>query len=449
MTVRHRPRLIASVITGLVIFAGSLAALHVSHSYTPVFRSCASGPDITIAGGNDTSLGQQRQRLIDQWNSKARGSNPKARIVEISDHADLRHSQMMAAEQSGSCGYDVLMLDVTWTAEFASKGLIQPIPSAYFSDQDATGFIPSALRTGRWKGQQYAIPFSSNVGLLFYRAGTAPARTWDDLVSSGYAGQFLDYEGLTVNALEAIWNDGGPGVLTGSSGHITPETVTTKILPALRKLAAAMRNHGNALSASRSYDENSSQDAFANGRPPFMRNWPNSYYSLAADPRQWHGNDLTFGVAPLPGGYSVLGGDNLAISSDSGHSMKQLMAFIDFLTSQESEHQMFTCAGIVPARLYIIESPPECSPEDQAPVPSGELSYAPGPAQKSRFDQALNRALSKAVPRPNTPHYSAFSTTFRACVEKVLSGDQPSADNFAAAVDAALDGRGQYPKCHT
>src|SRR5262249_54292631 len=154
--------------------------------------------------------------------------------------ADLQHNQLMAAEQSGSCSYDALMLDVIWTAEFAADGLIRAIPSRDIDHQ--AGFFLNMLQTGQWNGQQYAIPFDSGVGLLYYKkADTAPPHTWDDLVNRGYAGQLANYEGLTVDALEAIWNDDGPDVLAGASAHVTPETVKAKILPALRKLANAVR----------------------------------------------------------------------------------------------------------------------------------------------------------------------------------------------------------------
>lgn len=449
MVIRVRARFAVSALAGVAIFIGSLTGLRAGQSYEPVFGSCAPSTDLTIAAGTDTSVNQQRQQLIDQWNAGARGQDRRARIVEISSIADLRHSQLMAAEQSGSCGYDILMLDVIWTAEFASDGFIRAIPSGDLSN--GNGFYPSALQTGQWKGRQYAVPFSSNVGLLYYRAGTAPPATWDGLVDRGYAGQFRDYEGLTVNALEAIWNDGGPGVLTGTSTHLTPKTVRTKILPALTRIAIAARHRTNPLLASRTFDEQGSQDAFANsqapGQPAFMRNWPDAYRTLAADPRQWRGAALTFGVAPLPGGYSALGGDNLAIATASRQPMNQVLDLINFLTSQSSEDKLFACAGIVPSRLFVLESPGGCPQEAHAASSDAELGHALSQAQNSQFTHQLDTALSHALPRPVTPHYAAFSATFRGCVEKVLDGSPPSPEDFAGAVNAALDGRGTFPSC--
>jgi multiple sugar transport system substrate-binding protein len=445
MVNRLRPRFAVSVAAGILVFAVSLTVMRTREWYTPVFHSCAAGADLVVAGGTDTSVNRQRQQLINQWNEGARGHDPPARFVEISNIADLQHNQLMAAEQSGSCGYDALMLDVIWTAEFAADGLIRAIPSRDIHDRN--GFFPSVLQTGEWHGRQYAIPFDSNVGLLYYKAGTAPPDTWDALVNRGYAGQLANYEGLTVNALEAIWNDGGRPVLADASTHVTPETVKTKVLPALGKLANAVRKR-NPLGASRAFDETAAQNAFADGDAALMRNWPNAYRGLAADPRQWTGSDLAFGVKPLPGGYGALGGDNLAVATASRHPVKQVLDLINFLTSKASEDKLFACAGIAPTRWVALSSASSC-PQNGHATPDTGRSHVLKPAQNSQFTSQLNTALNDAVPRPVTPYYTAFSTTFRGCVEKVLSGDPPTPKDFADAVNAALTGHGTYPSCHT
>src|SRR6266516_2785770 len=166
VVIRHRSRFAVSIAAGILVFAGSLTAMRAREWYNPIFHSCAASADLVVAGGTDTSINRQREQLINQWNAGARGHDPPARFVEISNIADLQHNQLMAAEQSGSCGYDALMLDVIWTAEFAADGLIRAIPSRDIDDRN--GFFPNVLQTGEWNGQQYAIPFDSNVGLLYY-----------------------------------------------------------------------------------------------------------------------------------------------------------------------------------------------------------------------------------------------------------------------------------------
>lgn len=430
---------VAVSVAGVLVFAVSLTAMRFIDSYKPVFHSCVTGTDLVIAGGTDTSINHQQQQLIDQWNAGARGRDPRARLIEVSDIADLQHSQLMAAEQSGSCGYDALMLDVVWTAEFAADGLIRPIPSEDLSNPQ--GFFPSVLQTGQWNGRQYGIPFSSNVGLLYYKkAGPAPPHSWNDLVNRGYAGQLANYEGLTVNALEAIWNDGGSSILTGASTQVTPAVVKAKILPVLDKLARTARKAGP-LGSSRAFHEVDAQNAFANGDATLLRDWPDAYRPLAADPRQRTGSDLAFGAEPLPGGHGALGGTDFAIATASQHPVKQVLDLINFLTSEKSEDKLFACAGIAPTRWVALGSAYSC--------PQDTHDAGPSQAQNAGFTNLLRTALNDALPRPVTPHYTAFSTTFRGCVERVLDGDPPLPEEFADAVSAALEGKGTYPSCHT
>ncbi|MFE5538224.1 extracellular solute-binding protein [Streptomyces sp. NPDC056519] len=56
-------------------------------------------------------------------------------------------------------------LDVTWVAEFAAAGLVQPLPDRLVDDDD----VKSVAGTARWGEKLYSVPFNSDVGLLFYR----------------------------------------------------------------------------------------------------------------------------------------------------------------------------------------------------------------------------------------------------------------------------------------
>lgn len=120
----------------------------------------ASGRDVTGKGG-------VRQQLIDAWNREQQRKNTgfHARLVELPGSADEQRSQLLGALQSGSARYDVVNLDVTWVPEFAEAGLISPLRSTLV-DRDV---IPSVAVTARWHDTVYAVPFNSDVGLLFYR----------------------------------------------------------------------------------------------------------------------------------------------------------------------------------------------------------------------------------------------------------------------------------------
>ncbi|MER5668278.1 extracellular solute-binding protein, partial [Streptomyces mirabilis] len=190
----------------------------------------ASG-DIVVASGRDvTGKGGIRQQLIDAWNAQQdrEHSDVHARLVELPGSADQQRSQLLGALQSGSAQYDVVNLDVTWVPEFAAAHLIRPLPD----DLVDADVVKSVASTARWGGKLYAVPFNSDVGLLYYRrdhlkqahvqdtdlskgitwrqlrdlidAVEAPGRSRPKGYERGWTTQLGPYEGRTVNGIEAF-----------------------------------------------------------------------------------------------------------------------------------------------------------------------------------------------------------------------------------------------------
>jgi len=181
-----------------------------------------TGP-ITLVQGKDTS--GFVQQVLDEWN----GDNPdqKVTLVELPADADSQRQQMIQNAQTESDEFDVLYVDVVWTAEFAANKYIVELPEDEFPTEDMFG---PTLETGKYFGKLYSIPSASDGGMLYYRtdlleaAGIdGPPETWADMEEQCkqvqatpegkgvgcYAGQFDKYEGLTVNAAEAIHSAGG------------------------------------------------------------------------------------------------------------------------------------------------------------------------------------------------------------------------------------------------
>ena len=91
-----------------------------------------------------------------------------------------------------------------------------------------------------------------------------------------YAGQFQKYEGLTVNASEAINTAGG--VIVGEDGK-TPSVNTPEAAKGLGRLADAYEN-GNIPKQAITYTEEEGRASFEAGKLLFLRQWP-YVYSLA------------------------------------------------------------------------------------------------------------------------------------------------------------------------
>jgi multiple sugar transport system substrate-binding protein len=376
--------------------------------------------EIVILSGRDDSLDGQRQQLVNQWNELHPHS--RARIVELSALADAQRSEMLARAQSGRGDIDVYNLDVTWTAEFADAGYIQSLDESRIPEGS---FLAGPLATCRYDGRLWALPFNTDVGLLYYRSDLLdrPPQTWKDLEDDvvvmrarsgndvdGYAGQFADYEGLTVNALEAIGGAGGSVVDDGGDVVVEDHRVTvTEGLDRLRKIAPT---------GVPALDEDSSTLLFRSGKALFMRNWPVAYRALTED---LEGSPpVAFGVAPLPADSGVLGGQNLAVSADTARP-RAARALIEFLTSERSQQILFERGGL-PATRQVVYS--DRTVRERHP-----------------YVATLERALDDAKPRPAQPHYARFSQVFRSAVDGYLRQGAPLSDDIQDQLVGALKGR--------
>ncbi|WP_328288306.1 extracellular solute-binding protein [Streptomyces blattellae] len=417
--------------------------------------------DIVIASGLDvTGKSGIRQQLIDAWNDReARaGTGFKARLVELTGSADEQRSQLLGALQSGSATYDVVNLDVTWVPEFAESGLIRPLPDRLL-DGD---LIDSVADTARWDGKVYAVPFNSDVGLLYYRrdhlqaAGLEQSEltgdlTWESLLGlidflgddepggyeKGWTTQLGPYEGRTVNAVEAFASAVPDLELTDDRGEYTGDAETLE--KGIRELRERTRAPYILRDAFDSNEAESMAD-FAAGRTTFLRHWPYAYGTL----NQTLDEDQ-LGVVPLPG-KAVLGGQNLAVTQASPRS-KKARELIEFLTGEESERCLLDAGFAATRESAYTDDTVDCTAAatptpsatgerpDDMPRADGRPAYARG---------TLLPALQQAVQRPRTALYGAFNQTLIAQLGPLFTDDPPPeeelADNLHQALKDALPG---------
>jgi multiple sugar transport system substrate-binding protein len=403
--------------------AGGLAALVLTAA---TLAGCAAAPasagngapslsgvgPITFATGRvDTGY---LHHLVAEWNAAHPGQ--RVTVIYLPDDADDQYAQLVTNLQAHSSVYDVMSLDVIWTAEFASSGWIIPLSRSLFPLND---FLAPAVATASYQGRLYAVPFTSNATLLYYRkdilarAGASPPKTWAQLARlartlaprygvAGYGSQFQAYEGLTVNFAEAVQSAGG-SLLAPGGGKVTVDSPQAR--QALSFLVSGVRQ-GWVARASLGWNEEASRRAFEAGRLLFLTNWP-YVYGDASTPGP--GNKVVgkFGVTVLPGlhgpGTSTLGGANLAISAYSQHQVTALN-FIRFLTSLASERQVLIRSALPPVwtKLYSQRSL----------------------IRRFPFLPVLKRAILTAQPRPALVDYNQFSLAISSAVHQALAQRQ-------------------------
>jgi multiple sugar transport system substrate-binding protein len=363
------------------------------------------GP-ITYVQGKDNS--NVVRPLVEKWN--AAHPNEKVTFKEQTDQADQQHDDIVQHFQAKDAGYDVVDVDVVWTAEFAAKGWLQPLKDKMAIDTSA--MLKPTVESGTYKGTLYAAPQTSDGAILYYRKDLVPTapKTWDEMMGmcsiakanniGCFAGQFSKYEGLTVNASEAI-NSSGGSVLDKDG---KPSLNTGEAKAGLENLAKAYAD-GNIPKEAITYKEEESRQAFQDGKLLFLRNWP-YVYNLAVTEGSSKVKDV-LGMAALPGkdgpGASSLGGHNLAVSVYSKNKATAL-DFLKFMTSEETEKFYATQGSLAPVlgSLY----------DDQDLV--AKLPYLP----------VLKTSIENAVPRPVTPFYPAVTKAIQENAYSAIKGEK-------------------------
>jgi multiple sugar transport system substrate-binding protein len=370
------------------------------------------GP-ITFATGKDTSGFLPKQ--VAAWNSQH--PTEKVEIKELPEDADAQRQQMVQNAQNQSDAFSVLNMDVVWTSEFAANQWIVQLPEDKFPD--LSKLIPATVETAKYRDKLYAVPITSDGGLLYYRtdlltkAGVQPPKTWDEMLAACvkvqalpegkgmncYSGQFEKYEGLTVNFSEAINSAGG--VVVGKDGK--PNVDTPEALAGLEELTKGFTT-GAIPKAAITYKEEESRRAFQEGKLLFLRNWP-YVYSLASKTDGSSKIVNKFGVTPLPGktgpGVSSLGGHDYAISAFAKNKATAV-DFINFMASEARQKANLTGSSQAPTWASLYDDP----------------------ALNKQFPYLtpLKASILGAQPRPRVVKYGDVTAAIQASAYDALSG---------------------------
>jgi multiple sugar transport system substrate-binding protein len=397
---------IAVVAAGLLFTAGCMSGSASPGESAP--STDGIGP-ITFAIGKDNP--GWLQGVITGWNQ--RNPSQKVTLLLLPEASNDQLAQLVANLQAKSAEYDVIDMDVIWTAEFASNGWIIPLPQSQFPLGE---FLKPAVDTAMYQGRLYAVPDYSNADLLYYRkdilakAGKQPPKTWAQLQKLaetvapkyglyGYAGTFAPYEGLTVNFAEAVQSAGG-SILSPEGTKVTVNSASA--LHGLEFLVNGFQQ-GWIPQVALTYEEESAQNAFEAGQFLFLDNWPdvNAALSVPGPRNKVYGK---FGIAALPGldgtGSSSLGGANLAISAYSQHQ-RTALNFIKYMTDLPNERQMLEQGSFPPVwtKLYT----------DKSLI--SRYHYLP----------VLEQAINSAQPRPAIANYDQASLAISSTVYEALT----------------------------
>lgn len=352
----------------------------------------------------------------------------RVRAESLPSSSDDQHQFYVINLEGRSAGVDVMMLDVIWVPEFARAGWLLDL-TPHVAPAELSAFFPSTVAAATWRERLWALPWNMNVGLLYYRAdllgkhGIEPPRTWDALITAvtrirtaegdprleGYLWQGKQYEGMMVNALEALWAAGTELLGPGGATFPDPERAA-QALAFLRGLV----ERGVSPRWVTAADEELTRRPFGDGRAIFLRNWPYVLDLVEAPSSPVRGR---VGIAPLPGrtaataGRGSTGGSHLGVSRHTRHS-QAAVALARFLTGERAQRAMLA-GTLYPARTALYRDPALLARHPQLP--------------------RIHDLMLRGMPRPVTPNYLLLSTMLQPEISAVLVGLKSPARAIAEA----------------
>ena len=370
------------------------------------------GPITFAMGRNDTD---KIIPVIDKWN--AEHADEKVTLKELAGEADDQRDTLVQSLQAGNADYDVMALDVVWTADFAANQWLEPLEGDLAVD--TSGLLQSTVDSATYNGTLYALPQNTNGQLLFRNTDLAKDKpdTFEDIKSACKAiekdcltTQLKQYEGLTVNTLGFI--NGWGGEVLDASGEPAVESPEAKA--GLQALVDAYKDK-TISPASTAATEEETNLAFTGGDTAFAINWP--YMFTNAEEA-----GVNFEVQPLVGekgvGVSTLGGYNNGINVNSKHKATA-RDFIEFVINEDNQ-MSFAEASFPPVLSKIYD--------DKELI--DKYPYLP----------ALKESLENAKPRPVSPFYPAISKAVQDNAYAALTSGKSVDDatrDMAAAIKQA------------
>jgi multiple sugar transport system substrate-binding protein len=338
------------------------------------------------------------------------------------------HDKTVLAQGSGG-GYDVVLFDVIWPAEYATNKVLVDVTEK-ITPEMKSGVLPGAWTTVEYDGKRYGMPWILDTKYLFYnkeileKAGIkTPPKTWAELAEQA---KTIKDKGLLAMPIAWSWSQAEAAIcdyttlVSAYGGSFLkdgkPVFATGGGLDALNYMVDSYKS-GLTNPNSKEFLEEDVRRVFQNGEAAFALNWT-YMYNMANDPKDSKVAGKV-GVVPAPGveGKSTVSAVNgsmgLGITSTSKHP-DEAWKYITFMTSQATQNQY--------AKLSL---PIWSSSYDDPAVTKGQ----------EEMIAAAKVSLAAMYPRPTTPKYQELSTGLQQAIQEALLGQTAPEDALKTAVE--------------
>ena len=237
-------------------------------------------------------------------------ANPDIKVdLEFVPYEGL-HDKTVLAQGSGS-GYDVVLFDVIWPAEYAKDNVLVD-ETSQITPEMKNGVLPGAWTTVQYDGKYYGMPWILDTKYLYYnkdilaKAGIKePPKTWEELSADA---KTIKDKGLLDYPIVWSWSQAEAAIcdyatiLSAYGGQFLkdgkPVFQTDGGLDALQYMVATMKD-GISNPNSKEYLEEDVRKVFENGDAAFALNWT-YMYNMANDSKDSKVAGKV-GVEPAPG----------------------------------------------------------------------------------------------------------------------------------------------------
>lgn len=338
------------------------------------------------------------------------------------------HDKTVLAQGSGG-GYDVVLFDVIWPAEYATNKILLDV-SDKITPEMKSGVLPGAWTTVEYDSKRYGLPWILDTKYLFYnkeileKAGIkSPPKTWAELAEQA---KTIKDKGLLATPIAWSWSQAEAAIcdyttlVSAYGGSFLkdgkPVFQTGGGLDALNYMVESYKS-GLTNPNSKEFLEEDVRRVFQNGEAAFALNWT-YMYNMANNPKDSKVAGKV-GVVPAPGveGKSTVSAVNgsmgLGITSTSKHP-DEAWKYIAFMTSQATQNQY--------AKLSL---------------PIWTSSYDDPAVSKDQEEliAAAKTGLAAMYPRPTTPKYQELSTALQQAVQESLLGQETPEDALKTAAE--------------
>lgn len=358
-------------------------------------------------------------------------ANPDIKInLEFVPYEGLRDKTLLA--QGSGSGYDVVLFDVIWPAEYAANKILLDVSDRVTPEMRA-GVLPGAWTTVDYQGRQYGMPWILDTKYLYYnreileQAGiAAPPKTWTELNDQA---KIIKDKGLVEFPIVWSWAQAEAVIcdyttlLSAFGGSFLddagkPAFISGGGLAALEYMKASL-DSGLTNPNSKEYLEEDVRRVFSNGEAAFALNWT-YMFNLAngGDDSKVKGK---VGVVAAPGveGVSEVSAMNgsmgLGVTATSANP-DAAWDFVAYMTSQPTQNTY--------AKLSL-------------PIWASSYTDAAVSAGQEDLIAAAGVALAAMYPRPTTPKYNELSALLQVAIQEALLGVNSPADALANAAAAS------------